>query len=335
MLGYLRFILAFFVLFSHLEKKILGLNPGVIAVVIFYLLAGHVVSHLWYDVLPAGPGRLCRFYRDRLLRIMPLYVYVAVLTLIFLILTGYGNPRFSIFRLLGNFLVIPLNYYMALDTTILTQPSWCLIPPAWSLGAELQAYLLLPLAFRSGWMKILLTAVSLGIYTLANISMINPDYFGYRLVCGVFFIFVAGAGIQGACKQPGVSFNKAFPWVLWMITALQALIFYHWNLYGPGYTRETFLGLLMGIPIITFMGRAKIRLPGNPLMGSLSYGIFLSHFLMIWVLDWARISSRGTISHLLWVVAGSILVSGSGLYLIERHIDRLRKQNTVDFSLKE
>jgi peptidoglycan/LPS O-acetylase OafA/YrhL len=196
MFGYLRFILAFFVLISHVDVRCHGMNPGVTAVVMFYLLAGHVVSHLWDNVLPSGKNRLWRFYRDRVLRIMPLYLYVIGLTLVFLAVTGYGNPDYGLFRLLGNFLVVPVNYYMVLDTTILTNPSWALIPVAWSLGAELQAYVILPLILMSRFWKAGLIAGSLIVYFLANTGGLHPDYFGYRLVCGVFFMFAAGSCIQ-------------------------------------------------------------------------------------------------------------------------------------------
>jgi len=220
MFGYLRFALAFFVLVSHMNIRIYGMNPGVTAVVIFYLLAGHVVAHLWDNVLPVGPGRLARFYRDRVLRIMPLYLYVIALTVLFLIITGYGNPEYKVFKLLGNFLVIPVNYYMVVDTTILTDPAWALIPVAWSLGAELQAYLFLPLILVSGRWKTALIIGSFFVYMLANSGALHPDYFGYRLIPGVFFMFAAGACIQRTGPRTmhlTDRFDRVFPLLLWLV----------------------------------------------------------------------------------------------------------------------
>ena len=49
MFGYIRFALAFLVMLSHIGVRVYGLNPGVMAVVIFYILAGYVVSHLFND----------------------------------------------------------------------------------------------------------------------------------------------------------------------------------------------------------------------------------------------------------------------------------------------
>lgn len=316
-MGYLRFILAFFVLISHLEIRFRGLNPGVTAVVIFYLLAGHVVSHLWMDLIPPGKGRLMAFYKDRALRIMPLYLYVMVLTLLFLFVTDYGSPNYSLLKLMGNLLVVPLNYYMLIDTTILTDPSWWLIPPAWSLGVELQAYLLLPLIFEHRWLKRLLTLGSMGVYMAANLNYLNPDYFGYRLIPGVFFIFVAGASIQRR--------ERLFPWAVWGMTALIALIFWRYGWLNT-YATETFLGILLGVPLLSFLSRFRPKPPLNALLGSLSYGIFLSHFLVVWWFDYLELSFPDGTFYAGSVALVSILISFTGVYCLEKRVDAIRKE---------
>ena len=335
MFGYLRFILAFLVLISHVDIRFYGLNPGVIAVVIFYMLAGHVVSHLWEDIIPNAPnnqnnkGRLYKFYKDRALRILPLYSYVALLTILFLFITGYADPRFSIIRLISNFLIIPLNYFMWLDNAILTavHDGW-LIPPAWSLGAELQAYIFLPLCLKNKNLKILLTAASFGIYMLANFSVINPDYFGYRLIFGVFFIFVAGSSIQinqTGNSGSGFNFNRYYPWFLWLFIIFLGIFFLRQNLFSPAYTKETFIGIIAGIPLIYFPAKKKINLPWNRLLGSLSYGVFLSHFLLIWCLDYTSFINKNATLYIPAITIGSIIVAYSGIQIIEKRIDAIRR----------
>ncbi|MFO7913101.1 MAG: acyltransferase [Desulfotignum sp.] len=327
MFGYLRFILAFFVLISHVDVRFFHMNPGVTAVVIFYLLAGHVVSHLWDNVLPKGRWRLGIFYRDRLLRIMPMYLYLTGLTLVFLWLTGYGDPRYSVFRLLGNLLVVPVNYYMVLDTTILTDPSWALIPTAWSLGAEVQAYALLPLALCSRRWHLMLISGSFVVYMLANFNVIHPDYFGYRLIFGVFFMFAAGACIQRSRHQPLhiKNINVWFPWGLWAVMAVFCWIVFTRAPFMAVYVRETGLGLILGIPLVFFLGRTRIILPYNALLGALSYGVFLAHFLVIWLLDHLDLSTPGTGIHIAAVTIGSTLIAYAGVRYLEKPVDRIRK----------
>lgn len=327
MFGYLRFFLAFLVLISHMNIRIFDMNPGVVAVVIFYLLAGHVVSHLWDNVLPRGKGRLWRFYRDRVLRIMPMYLYLTGLTLVFLAVTGYGDPQYSAFKLLGNLLVVPVNYYMYLDTAILTDPSWALIPTAWSLGAELQAYALLPLLLVSRTWGGVMTAGTFGVYLLANFQIIHPDYFGYRLIFGVFFMFGIGAWIQRSrhirlsWKDP----NHVIPWVIWAGCVGLFLWLCVQDRFSPAYTRETVLGMMLGIPVVYLFGRSRVKLPFNALFGSLSYGVFLAHFLMIWFVDHWGLSSAGTGIQVFCVTAGATLIAFFGVRYLETHVDRIRK----------
>ncbi len=329
MFGYLRFILAFFVLISHVDVRFFGLNPGVVAVVVFYILAGHVVARLWRDIIPGGRGKILRFYTDRLLRIFPLYLFVAFLTLLFLIATDYGQPQISLFKLLGNLVVIPLNFYMVMDTTILTTPNWCLIPPAWSLGAELQAYLVLPLVFACPRLKLLLVAGSLGIYLAASFSIIHPDYFGYRLVPGVFFIFALGCALESTRKENHYSrFDMVFPWAIWGGIGSLGILLLALKMFGGGYTRETFIGLLAGIPVVYALGRSSLRLPGNALMGGLSYGVFLSHFPVIWWLDYTGYVQPASVAYVPAVTLGALGVAGLGMILVERPVEGVRRNRT-------
>jgi peptidoglycan/LPS O-acetylase OafA/YrhL len=329
MFGYLRFILAFFVLISHVNVRVFHMNPGVVAVVMFYLLAGHVVSHLWDNVLPKGRCRLARFYRDRALRILPMYLYITGLTLVFLAVTGYGAPHWSWLKLLGNLAVVPVNYYMVLDTAILTDPSWALIPTAWSLGAELQAYALLPLALVSRRWNLWLMGGSFLVYMLANAGVLHPDYFGYRLIFGVFFMFQTGACIQRTRFKPLNSgdLNLILPWLLWGVFILMGAVFSAFDLFGPAYTRETFLGMILGIPLVFFLGRTRIKARWNVLAGSLSYGVFLAHFLIIWLLDHLDAAAPGSGFHIPAVTAGSVLIALIGVTCLESRVDRIRKIN--------
>jgi len=322
MLGYLRLILSIIVMLSHADVRIYGLNPGVIAVVVFYMLAGMVVTHLWQDILPAGQGKLLRFYKDRLLRIMPLYLYAAGLTLVFLMLTSYGEPHYSALPLLNNLWVIPLNYYMYIDSTILSSPSWCLVPPAWSLGVELQAYLILPLVLISRSVRIILFITSFIVYSAANLAFIPTDYFGYRFLAGVFFIFIIGFYI----KEAGLSKAKrAHILAIYLLISLNYLFFMYFDRFTHAYTQETMLGLLIGIPTLLFFSQVKRKIPFNSFAGSMSYGIFLMHFLVIWLLDFYSLAQKGTLMYWGLLAAITLFASCQGVYLVESKINRVRR----------
>jgi peptidoglycan/LPS O-acetylase OafA/YrhL len=164
--GYLRFFLAILVLISHLGIKLWRFDVGVIAVVLFFMLAGYVVTDLLTRVFEPDRKLILRFYAERCLRIFPLYLYCLGLTIVFLVLTGFGNPVFDLTRLFNNVLLIPLNYFMFFDNSILQDPKIWLIPPAYSLGLELQAYFLLPIIFLSKRIRCIAAISSLSIFIM-------------------------------------------------------------------------------------------------------------------------------------------------------------------------
>ncbi|AFJ03433.1 putative acyltransferase [Methylophaga frappieri] len=320
-MGYLRLFLAWLVLLSHINWRVDGLNPGVFAVVIFYLLAGSVVTHLWHDVMTPGPGKLRRFYQDRFLRIYPMYAYAMLLTLLFLLYTGFGQPQYQPLALFNNLIMIPLNYYMVIDSTVMTNPAWNLVPPAWSLAVEVQVYLLLPfLLLRPAWAGLAFVA-SLIVYMLANLSLIQPDYFGYRLLPGVLFIFLLGSILQRAQQQPRWYGFLAFFWLAMVLT----YVGFAWTQQFPeAYTRETLLGVIIGLPLIAVLNHWRPRLPGNGFAGQLSYGVFVLHFLVIWGLAHWQGHHFNSWQYALVVTALTVLLALPGVLLLEKRINRWR-----------
>ncbi len=307
---------------SHAGVRINGLNPGVIAVVIFYMLAGMVVTHLWQDILVGGKDKLLRFYQDRLLRIMPLYLYAAGLTLLFLLISDYGVPQYSKVALLNNLWVIPLNYYMYSDSTILTQPAWCLVPPAWSLGAELQAYLLLPIIISIKAVRVMTFITSFIIYSVANLAYIPTDFFGYRLLAGVLFIFIIGFYIKQACSAKS---KRKLLLLIYLLIGMNYLLFMYFERFTHAYTQETLIGLLVGIPLILFFSQLKQKYPLNNVAGSISYGIFLMHFLVIWVLDAYSLAQKGSSVYWFLLFSLTMILAYIGVYLIESKVNKIRK----------
>ncbi len=326
MFGYIRFALAFLVMLSHIGVRVYGLNPGVMAVVIFYILAGYVVSHLFNDILVKKNHRIVLFYKDRAFRIFPLYMYTLIVTLCFLALTSFGKPHYSLSAMVANILIIPLNYYMYYDFTILSNPNWCLIPPAWSLGTELQAYLLLPLVLLCRPLKIIAALLSLGVYLAANFSFLHPDYFGYRFIVGVFFIFIIGSTIQytKTLSTEKNFFETYFPRFIWLTILLLVPLFYYLERFSPTYTKETFIGLLVGIPLVIAASKVKRKILGDALLASLSYAIFLSHFLAIWILEYSGYTATHTASYITLLTLVSLTIGYLGVKFIEKPLQSVR-----------
>jgi len=276
-MGILRYVLASLVMLSHLGYSFGGLNPGVVAVVIFYLLAGHVVTGLWRK-WQTQPAALRRFYTDRFWRILPQY-FCALFVAALLWHTGVQSPFLQrtphVLEWLANLLVVPLGYFMFTGFD-----SFALIPPAWSLAVELQFYLFAPWLLRlssRGWVVAMLA--SLAVFVVAQLQWLNTDHFGYRLLPGVLFIFLGGGAMRDTDRRR-VMFG------LWFVMAVYLLVLV---LHGPAvpYNREVALGFVIGIPALHAL--RQVRLTGrwgklDRTMANLSYGVFLWHFPAFWSL---------------------------------------------------
>lgn len=319
-MGLLRLFLATLVVVSHLGIDFHGWNVGVFAVVIFYMLAGHVVAKLW-SRRPSGNfvTSLGWFYKDRALRIFPLY-FAALLVSGLVWALGAQSYFLSkppgLTDWLSNLTVVPLNFYMwtGIDR-------FSLVPPAWSLGAELQFYLLLPFLMLWPRLAMLAAAGSLLVFSFAQLGWLNTDIYGYRLLVGVLFIFLSGAIIE----KPSAAGYAALI-ALWFILLSYVVI-----LEVEGVRRffdfEVAMGYLIGFPLIVAI--SKVRLVGswNKLQshaGSMSYGVFVFHFPMIWIVEMYNLPSAFRI---LPVMLGSVLLAAIFHYALERPVWRkLRKK---------
>jgi peptidoglycan/LPS O-acetylase OafA/YrhL len=276
-MGYLRFCLAMMVAYSHVGWQIANLNPGVIAVIGFYVVSGmamaqmwdtqyapHLKTHTWFRVALA-------FYLDRFLRLWPAYLLIILATWLSWLLGFIESPFLSreptVIDVLNNIFIIPLNFYMWN-----LSDQFVLIPPAWSLGAELQFYCLVPLLLIRSLTPIYL--ISLVIALLASIGFLSSDIWGYRLLPGVLCLFMTGIFLSRFSVKRQI-WHYALLIFIGLVVTWQEL----WLL---AYNRERAIGWCLVMGLIYFL-RNK-QLPGDRWMGDLAYPIFLGHFLVWWLL---------------------------------------------------
>lgn len=272
--GTLRFVLALMVALSHLGVSVPHFNQGVFAVVIFYILAGMVSYKL---ITRYYADSALSYYKDRIKRIFPLYLlslFIAIIVYHFGIHSYFVSKIPTASDWLGNITIIPLSYYMYTGIDKFT-----LIPPAWSLGVELQFYILVPLLFR--YIKFLYATylLSISLFFAGILGIINTDYFGYRLIVGVIFIFILGSQIIQAKKG-----NKTAQKVLCLTYLLCIVIFFYICLkpYKAPYNYEVMTSLLFGIPFLYYY-RSPFLKSIDKFLGIQSYGVFLLHFPSHWL----------------------------------------------------
>ncbi len=316
----MRLLLALAVLASHAGVRLHGLNPGVTAVVGFYLISGYVMTGLIRRHFAAA-RRIPAFYLDRLARILPQYLAYAAATAAWFLLTD----RHTLFLArqptaidwLNNLTIVPLNFYMWNGADAFT-----LIPPAWSLGAELQFYLLAPLLVLWPRAAAPLLLASLAVYGAALAGALNADWFGYRLLAGLLWVFAVGSALfvlQRARPRAAHALALAAP----PLALATYLLLRHFGLHAVPYHQEVLLGWGLGPLLLHGLSRWRGgRL--DALAGDLSYGVFLNHFLLIWLFGFDRAAPGGW--RLALLMGASVLLSYATQRLIERPVLAWRRR---------
>jgi peptidoglycan/LPS O-acetylase OafA/YrhL len=169
MFGTFRFILASFVLISHVYAGS-AFNIGEAAVVNFFVISGYVMTVLIRTHYPSLGKPTIYFYWDRFLRIFPQYLFYIGLTQVCLLLFQFeffwgffkGEPSLELFLL--NALIVPVNYFFYMPELM----SYLLIPAAWSLGLEEQFYWCFPALVLKPWVGRIATLASAVVFVSAN-----------------------------------------------------------------------------------------------------------------------------------------------------------------------
>jgi peptidoglycan/LPS O-acetylase OafA/YrhL len=300
MFGSLRLVLALMVALAHVGVSVGGHHIGVPAVVAFYLLSGYVVASLLAPGTPMAQ-RPMLFYGERALRLLPLYYFFALLGMLAWQVAApqpyIAVERPSTAQWLANLTIVPLDFFMfwpSLEALVF-------VPPAWSLGLELQFYALAPWVVRSRTATAAGMVATLAVQAAATWGAIDPDVYGYRLLCGTLFVFLSGAWLYQwrSVRNPG------WPLVaLWLAMAALAATAGATGRWDTPFLLEVEVGFLVALPLVAALSGLPRR-RWDDAVGNLAYGVFLAHFPVMWLaarLGWLDEARRPLWLYLLLVV---------------------------------
>jgi peptidoglycan/LPS O-acetylase OafA/YrhL len=316
-MGFYRLILAVLVVISHVDVRLHGYNPGVVAVISFFILSGYVMSIL-IGRHYKQPSAIPTFYLDRIARLFPQFLFYMALASVGIYFFKIDSPfinELTLAKWLLNFLMLPQGFYM------LWADGALVIPQSWSLGLELSFYLVIPwiIIFLSKRQIYGLAGASALVFIAAYLGKIHSDFFGYRLLPGTLFMFLVGWSFF----ESDNSARKFRIFVFAAATTLLTFAYLNPSLYARPYNKEVLLGLLAGIVAVSFIRRFTFS-DMDEFFGNLSYGVFLNHFIVIWMMQKFFAVTRFDISNVSILLTCSLILSWGSYLYVERPALRWR-----------
>lgn len=311
---------------AHARVSFFGYNPGVVAVISFFLLSGYVMTML-IEKHYKQASVLSHFYLDRAARLFPQFIFYMLLAsacIYFLKLDFPAIRQLTFGKWVLNFFMLPQGFYMFWATGALV------IPQSWSLGLEITFYMVIPwiLIYCSKRQTYGIAAASFLIFLAAYLGKIPSDYCGYRLLPGTLFMFLVGWSFFQNDNE-----SRKFRRIAFVVAGIMLLIA-HFNksIYGLPYNKEVLLGLMVGIPAIGFLKR--YRFSGiDEFLGNLSYGLFLNHIIIIWIMRKFFAVDKFDVANVIILLLISSALSFCSFFFVER--PALRWRHTIRYGNKK
>ncbi len=340
----LRAIAAFVVLWTHVERfKQLRNEPtffgnafnsflGGLAVTFFFVLSGFLITWLLIgEKQETGKINGSRFLKKRFLRIAPLYYLVLILGYLLSIYIFHDtvtDPFANGFIL--NLLLLPnIAFAFSLIPEILIQ--------IWSIGTEVQFYLLWPFVIKKAKTKNLIAVLVLIFFSWnaarillwligENKSALAVIIFRTRIDCmaigGLFALSLNGQFSDHIALKKLTQFvlRTGSGWLLAILFSILIWLSWHYNLgWSPLYA------FLFACIIVRLIHRPAKILDSISLnyLGKISYGIYLLHHFAVYLVFWLFSNCLGSNSwnELFYFVAAgiiSVLLSSASYYLYEK-----------------
>ncbi len=292
-----------------------GIDLSDFGVSIFFALSGFLITYLLLEEGRRSEINVRNFYIRRILRIWPLYY--AFFLLAVLAINYWHEPHDTRF----NFFYI----FFTANVPKVFQSKSELLGHYWSLGVEEQFYLFWPLLVKKSKGKLLqvtmiLFVLLVGLKGIAHFgfpgSLFETAIYVNRFDCMLIGAMGATLLFQGHVLFIRLSSNKLVQVFAWAAIFLSAANRFH---------IATFLDheIMSGVTVLLIIGQCRstglLNLNSTPFdfLGKISYGIYVIHPLVIYLLPMAVDALRPPVLWLNYILAYAGVL---GLTIITAHL---------------
>jgi len=279
----LRGISVLYVILFHL--KVVWFSGGFLGVDIFFVISGFLMAALYGRKELEGSHAL-EFFKSRSLRLLPAYFSIIVITLAFLFFVILPHEFSSIAKhsLYSSFLLPNLGFW--LDSSYFGKREFEPLLHLWSLGVELQFYLMVPLFiliwYRSKALLIFIAVISIVACIFVVEISTKTSFF---LTPFRIWEFLLGFVVAKQFTRDGEPLTDKYAFVgliAFMVLVCLPLFdigeFNHPGGYAFAICLATSIVLALGLP---FGLKASLSASILEKIGKYSYSLYLVHFPVI------------------------------------------------------
>lgn len=348
-MGYIRLLLAISVFQGHawaiFPPRVYEFAGGVVSVRLFYMISGFLIALVFHSKYNCAKS----FYKSRLLRLLPVYQIILILSICVSVLSlvikkdpfllgyfsGYQsflNPFEIMILSVPQLTTLGLDFYgfIGIDQNglFLAKQTWkhvngyqfLVVPQAWTLGLECWFYLMAPFVIRSKKSLIILILFSFFLELLisASLDFSNDDPWNRRFFPSELKYFLIGVLSFQIRSLITVDSNKCKFAILAAVIAAISLID---NATTQSYSIFVYLLFFLSLPSLLSVSSF---LPFDRIIGDLSYPFYLSHWLILHAVENNMAPSFGSPKALSMIY--TLLFSIALVLLVERKFDKIRRR---------
>lgn len=353
-MGAFRLFLALSVLAQHTTGAVFGFHGfgAWASVQVFYIISGFLITLILNEKY-VGEGGTQRFYVNRLLRLLPLYVCGAGIALAVMAYTHDLEPRllawqsltwpFALLACIANLALVGSDWLFVLCVPSAVAGA-CADPvmlfvnmPSWSLGVELVFYAMAPLLVRSRWRVVGFCAAGLAWQiSLPDLAPLLHERLPLAPTLGLtplayfaspssFLYFGLGALAWHSLYRPLLGARKVdmVDYLAVAAATVGTVMIVHTPLLG--WSTMLFCAL---VPVLF---RITARFPVDDFLGQLSFPVYILHYpivLLVWHWRAALLDPSSPLANVPLATTATLVTlpaAAAMMLAVEQPVDRLRQ----------